>query len=1699
VKRCGTSPRQELPRWEVKGLGAKRDTSSKCSDIQLLLCRFTLTPFSGTSQINMHIKIAASPAISGADERLHWTVDTYANEKPINQGLFLHDPLDKEGTSLCRWYLEQYLQKEPYSTSKARKAASALEGYGQRLVDQLQLSDLIFDDDQKLEIEIEDCSVSSSGPRSSVHQLYWEFLEDERIWTVPMLSICVQRSIGTTSQHPSTTDTISSWPYGSSSRQRINILLVTARDLTSGSTLYGEISPSVASNILWNVKSRLDLARSPVDLNVEVVRPGTFNALKRHLEHRRRQGQDYFQIVHFDVHGKVGTRKNAPASSKFSFLYFSDPNGYGTKPVAASQVAKLLREYNIPIVVLNACESARANAGDDANIAKTFARAGVKNILAMVYKASESAMLRFLENFYKEFLIEGRSFTNAATLARRILRSDSARDARFHLQLPLHDWFVPVVYSSVPELSLIRPYKVQQPPVEGPSRTETTCEVSFPGREFDLLRLEKGVLQNGLLYLYGPPGVGKTSLLRYAESSWKRSSFIDVVVFLDFSTERISSFDQCLDKIIRQIGATKVGKDANIRVSEDHESKSKRLRDILSDLRVVFILDGLADFRVTQARDVGSQYERILPASILIPFLRTLLQPSRSGETELSDEKHLVIISGRAKEQPDFIGNDESSLYELKGLPVAEAVDMVHKIMTGPVPTAVQPQKPRDELAEIWKAEPLIHLLQRNPAALLQFSQLARDSELSLREMYDILHSENPVHRLDPSMLNHFAGLLGEFGRLISTVSDECCATLLMVGWYWHEGPSVSDFSEMLISSKIVSEDSVICEALQQASRWGYIKFQPKGQISWIHSLFTIFTRILACSSFSRLQFHSGDSKLDFRRVFATFTMGHLVSNSGEFLPWPASPMHGLEYAVRLMVTVLSSHWARDLNKNFWTYLILFLRTTKRLSDRLSTMFLTKGLEHPGRGEYCDRCKQNFLFTLKLCRGRGLLPLPRACWPTNAIMGEGHLIYNSCNTEEAFIIAKYYEELLKGAITFSQAFSGRNAVKPDDLADIIALASALVEIHRRHIPMVESRQKEFIEFTDSVIEASEQAFGVSSDPSILSGKNLLSFMKAVMLLEDYKTEDSKLEVQRALRGFHESLDQSNATTAARFETFLSGKSPDHATLWRSFLKSSQSGFQKLENAWEMMSKEALGYSDTDLSTLPKIDLRKAGHPLFKVWESFPQLQREYRIATSNLEFYEKDIDRGHWARAMGLHSRFVLKSMENLDFDQALDHITAQENLAEQHGVADDFQDKIQDARHLINLYQPFISSITSKETVSEDQFTSFQKECVQFTEKRSIKSAEMDQIFDVVKESLTRDVDPNLPHNSAPGILMGGGDPSAMLQSSFQRHLTKSSRSSDYRQMVLRNISNVLTSLQKLEHAEDESNENAIFPCLTQLQQLSEDEQHSEFIKKDAIQKRRNWNTLRLLGDIASRVRAIAEIDKTDERRKLLERCKNIVSLSGDARPEVREFVNQLAVLTETLHLDSLTKLAFAALDVEDHKMAVLLLNDILRLVQDGTFSRALAPGVIGCDILQTVQEAYYRSSVILAVDESRWADGLKSFSEWRSHDELWNILMTSERREATLRLEEVCRSMFNLQDFFRALQELDLLRSAWRLGDVRSSYGAQTTPKVVISQATLDMCDQVFKDTFQHLITAGPEVARRYCSQCISILKEQGLAFLL
>jgi hypothetical protein len=129
----------------------------------------------------MHIKIIADPLPSKTNgEGFEWTVNIISDDN-----LGLRDPLDTTEKKLRRWYLEKYLGNELYSIGKARSAAALTDKYGQSLLDHL-----ITDHEETLTVEVEDISVSNSS-HNSVHQLSWEFLEDEKLWKAP-LAVCVR-------------------------------------------------------------------------------------------------------------------------------------------------------------------------------------------------------------------------------------------------------------------------------------------------------------------------------------------------------------------------------------------------------------------------------------------------------------------------------------------------------------------------------------------------------------------------------------------------------------------------------------------------------------------------------------------------------------------------------------------------------------------------------------------------------------------------------------------------------------------------------------------------------------------------------------------------------------------------------------------------------------------------------------------------------------------------------------------------------------------------------------------------------------------------------------------------------------------------------------------------------------------------------------------------------------------------------------------------------------------------------------------------------------------------------------------------------------------------------------------------------------------------------------------------------------------
>ena len=107
----------------------------------------------------------------------------------------------------------------------------------------------------------------------------------------------------------------------------------------------------------------------------------------------------------------------------------------------------MLHEHAVGSAVINACSSAEASQGVGANLSRTFIRSGITNVLAMTNKISSAATLNLLITFYESLLLDTRTFSQAAAIARRELRESVYRFGGEARSQQIQDWFIPVFYT----------------------------------------------------------------------------------------------------------------------------------------------------------------------------------------------------------------------------------------------------------------------------------------------------------------------------------------------------------------------------------------------------------------------------------------------------------------------------------------------------------------------------------------------------------------------------------------------------------------------------------------------------------------------------------------------------------------------------------------------------------------------------------------------------------------------------------------------------------------------------------------------------------------------------------------------------------------------------------------------------------------------------------------------------------------------------------------------------------------------------------------------------------------------------------------------------------------------------------------------------------------------------------------------------
>ena len=252
--------------------------------------------------------------------------------------------------------------------------------------------------------------------------------------------------------------------------------------------------------------------------HVDLLRPPTFDQLREHLSER----PGYYHILHFDGHGaygpNAGNDRHRYGGSE-GRLVFEDEDG-SDDPVSAEKLNTLLRDYAVPAVVLNACQSAMLDerAQDPfASVATALLRSGVRSVVAMAYSLYVSGGQQFLPGFYRR-LFESGSMAAATRAGRQEMLADPKRVCA-RGEYELDDWVLPVLYQQAPlDFSFAGEQTRSSEPRTSKVPEEASTERSphgFIGRDSALLDLERAMHRPPpAILVEGLGGVGKTTLAR---------------------------------------------------------------------------------------------------------------------------------------------------------------------------------------------------------------------------------------------------------------------------------------------------------------------------------------------------------------------------------------------------------------------------------------------------------------------------------------------------------------------------------------------------------------------------------------------------------------------------------------------------------------------------------------------------------------------------------------------------------------------------------------------------------------------------------------------------------------------------------------------------------------------------------------------------------------------------------------------------------------------------------------------------------------------------------------------------------------------------------------------------------------------------------------------------------------------------------
>ncbi|UKZ69877.1 uncharacterized protein TrAtP1_010880 [Trichoderma atroviride] len=360
------------------------------------------------------------------------------------------------------WSLQKELEDGTDNMSRA-DAEDQMKMYGQTLLGQMGLlkPGMLREGVAEVQLVIaEHHDNASEQVPGGIHCLAWELVEFAK-FPLAGLRLRVTRVSDFANRPPRPPGP----PRSLSSVQAsvngfFHVLLVIARDFSRRGAAR-DPEPDLAQWPLMSVQKKLKSR-----LLLEVVRPGSIEELDEHLRVRAGHGV-LFNLVHFDLHGRITHDEHGKQVPGLLFATGYQATSPHRNPVPPTQlaraadVAKVLAEYRVENVVLNACLSAYNRTGSTTNLAHIFLEHGILNVSAMWFYVHWKTVTTYLEAFYNELLIKGTDFHLAAQRGRDAIRKNpTCRTGRAY-----KDYFLCVNYTR----SFSRPGAIQREPSPTPS------------------------------------------------------------------------------------------------------------------------------------------------------------------------------------------------------------------------------------------------------------------------------------------------------------------------------------------------------------------------------------------------------------------------------------------------------------------------------------------------------------------------------------------------------------------------------------------------------------------------------------------------------------------------------------------------------------------------------------------------------------------------------------------------------------------------------------------------------------------------------------------------------------------------------------------------------------------------------------------------------------------------------------------------------------------------------------------------------------------------------------------------------------------------------------------------------------------------------------------------------------------------------